>query len=171
MDLSNLTQETLRALFSYDPATGVVTRLVCTANRHRVGERVGTRGARGYLQATIGSRKYMLHQLIWVWVHGSWAPADIDHINRVRDDNRLKNLRPATRSENNHNASLSQANTSGYTGVCWDVRRRQWLASIRFAGKTHNLGRYPTPELASAAYLSAKRIHHPTSPIHAGAQP
>ena len=157
-----LTRARLRELFDYDPETGVVTRLVRTANRHKVGEAVGTKGSRGYLQATVFGKKYPLHRLVWFWVHGVWPPYDVDHRNRMRTDNRIKNLRCATRAENNHNAGRSRANWSGYTGVAWDSARCKWLAQISVAGKSIHLGRFDSALRASAAYQAAKLIHHPT---------
>ena len=158
------TQQHLRELFDYDPRTGVVTRSLCTANRHTQGEIVGTKGARGYLQATVNSLKYPLHRLIWCWVHGTWPTDDIDHINRVRDDNRIENLRIATRSENNHNAGPNRANTSGHRGACWDKSKGLWAANIGVNGRTQFLGRYATAEEAGRAYLAAKLKYHPTAP-------
>jgi hypothetical protein len=160
-----LTQEYLRSLFDYDAETGVLTRKICTANRHKLGEIVGYSGARGYRQAMAGGRKYMVHNLIWMWVHGKFPEGVIDHINRVRHDNRLANLREVTRSENNHNMSISSANWSGFTGAAWDKSRSQWLASIRANGKQHHLGRFNTPQEASAAYLAAKAVYHLTAPL------
>lgn len=160
-----LTQEYLRSLFDYDPETGVFTRLKCTANRHKLGEVVGYSGARGYRQAMAGGKKYMVHHLVWMWVYGRLPSGDIDHINRIRHDNRIANLREVSRSENNHNAGLSRANWSGFTGAAWDKSRSQWLASIRAAGKQHYLGRFNTPQEASAAYLAAKAVYHPTAPL------
>lgn len=160
-----LTQEYLRSLFDYNAETGVFTRLVCTANRHKVGEAVGHSAARGYRQAMAAGKKYMVHQLVWMWVYGYLPPNDIDHINRNRSDNRLANLREVTRSENNHNMGISRANWSGYTGVAWDKSRCLWLASIKADGKQHHLGRFKTPQAASAAYLAAKAVYHPTAPL------
>lgn len=160
----SLTQARLKELLDYNPETGLVTRLVCTANRHKVGEIVGAKGARGYLQATIYSKKYMLHRLIWLWVHGVWPTNDVDHRDRNRANNKLGNLREATRSENNHNSGLSRANWSGFKGVAWDKNRCLWVATICAAGKSHRLGRFKTPEAASEAYLAAKKIYHPTAP-------
>ena len=160
-----LTQEYLRSLFDYNAETGVFTRLTCTANRHKLGETVGYSGARGYLQAMAAGKKYMVHQLVWMWVYGYLPPNDIDHINRNRSDNRLANLREVTRSENNHNMRISRANWSGYTGVAWDKSRCLWLASIKADGKQHHLGRFKTPQAASAAYLAAKAVYHPTAPL------
>lgn len=161
----SLTQARLKELLDYNPETGLVTRLVCTANRHKVGEIVGAKGARGYLQATINSKKYMLHRLIWLWVHGVWPANDVDHRDRNRANNKLGNLREATRSENNHNSSLSKANWSGFKGVAWDKSRSLWMASIQANGESHHLGRFATAALASVAYQAAKNIYHPTAPV------
>ena len=160
-----LTQARLRELFDYDPETGVFIRKLCTANRHKLGEVVGYPGARGYRQVRAGGKTQMLHRLAWLWVHGVWPEFDVDHKNRNRADNRIDNLRPATRSENNHNAGISSANWSGFTGVAWDKSRCLWLASIRAKGKQYHLGRFPTRIEASAAYQAAKLTYHPTAPV------
>lgn len=163
MSKSILTQSRLRELLDYNPETGVFTRKLCTANRHKPGEVVGHSAARGYLQAMAGGKKHMLHRLAWFWVHGEWPEFDVDHKNRIRTDNRIDNLRPATRSENSHNAGISSANWSGFTGVAWDKSRCLWLASIKANGKQHHLGRFPTRVEASEAYQAAKLIYHPTA--------
>lgn len=157
-------QALLRKLFDYDPHTGVVTRLVCTANRHTPGEQVGYLAARGYLQAGVFATKYYLHRLIWMWVYGTWPVNKIDHVNRVRSDNRLINLREVSNAENCHNTSRQTRNWSGYTGVAWDKNRCLWLAQITVSGRHFHLGRYSTPAEASVAYQAAKAIHHPTAP-------
>lgn len=161
------TQEELRKLFHYSPVTGLMTRKVCTANRHTEGELVGTYGARGYLQVGIYSKKYPAHRIIWCWMTGSWPEHDVDHINRDRSDNRWENLRAVTRSENNHNLGMSRRNKSGHKGVHWDKARGKWLVNIRADGKTHHIGRYDDLETATDAYRAAKSIHHPTAPNHA----
>lgn len=158
-----LTQKDIQELFAYDPKTGFVTRLKKTANRHKVGERVGTPGGRGYLQVTIGRKKCPLHRVIWCLVYGVWPVGDVDHRNRIRSDNRLTNLREASRSENNHNASPNRRNTSGARGVCWDKSRGKWTVHIHADGKQHHLGRFDELDKARDAYLSAKALYHPTS--------
>lgn len=165
MSKSILTQSRLRELLDYNPETGVFTRKLCTANRHKQGEAVGYSGARGYRQAMAEGKKHMLHRLAWLWVHGTWPEFDIDHKNRNRADNRIDNLRPATRSENNHNIGTSRANWSGFTGVAWDKSKRLWVANISANGKQYFLGRFKDPALASAAYQAAKLIYHPTAPV------
>ena len=88
------------------------------------------------------------------------CPTDkiIDHINRIRHDNRKSNLRIISRQENNHN----QSNTKGCS---WHNRDKVWSANIRVNMKLIHLGTYKTQAEARAAYLEAKKIYHPTAPI------
>ena len=158
-------QAELRRLFSYNPVTGLVTRRVCTANRHTEGELVGTKGGRGYLQVTVRSKKYPLHCMIWCWLYGVWPTTDVDHKNRDRADNRKHNLRLATRSENNQNAGMSSRNSSGRKGVCWDKSRQLWTVHISVNHKQIHLGRHADLDVAAAAYQSAKAIYHPTAQV------
>jgi hypothetical protein len=86
--------------------------------------------------------------------HGEW-PGDIDHINGVKADNRLCNLREVTKSQNARNVGISWANTSGFKGVSWDKRSRRWQALIRAEGRLKKLGTFATREEAALAYRTA----------------
>jgi len=80
----------------------------------------------------------------------------IDHINHERTDNRAENLRWATTSENNMNASIKSNNTSGYPGVYFDKRRNKWVARISINGKETQLGYFLTIEEAIEARKQAE---------------
>lgn len=86
---------------------------------------------------------------------GAWPAEQIDHINRRPDDNRLVNLREASRAENMWNSSLSCRNTSGFKGVTFFRRAGKWMARIKFNGQSHFLGLFTTAEEAHAAYCKA----------------
>jgi hypothetical protein len=100
--------ELLRSLFLYDPVTG---RLFHKANRRRV--KAGsyadsTRRADGYRQVALrlDGKQYQLkaHRVAWILAHGAIPDGlQIDHINGIRDDNRLCNLRLVTQRENDQN--------------------------------------------------------------------
>lgn len=97
-----LTAERLRELLTYDPETGEFRWRYTRGCRAR-GQIAGTVTCLGYLTIAIDGRKYKAHRLAWLHVHGEWPYPEIDHINRIKLDNRLVNLRRATRAENNAN--------------------------------------------------------------------
>jgi hypothetical protein len=150
-----ITAERLRELLHYDPETGVFTRRVSTNNAYRVGDIAGGINSQGYLQIRLDKRLYKAHRLAWLYVHGELPPADVDHINGIKNDNRLGNLRPATRSQNQANMRKHDANTSGYKGVSWNQQHRKWRANIRVNGRLKYLGAFDGPAEAHAAYLRA----------------
>lgn len=155
--------EKLRArvieLFNYDQATGLFTRRVGVQGGGRAGSVAGTL-SHGYVRIRIDGKLHSAHRLAWLVVHG-YMPDELDHINLIKDDNRIENLRPATRSENQRNKGKQSNNTSGYKGVYWDKSKGKWHARAQDAnGKQKFLGSFPTPESASAAYNDfASNLH------------
>jgi hypothetical protein len=102
-DVSDLDHSALRALLDYDPDTGVFTWRNPRTYWHKVGDVAGSVNGRGYRILGICGRYYAEHRLAWFYVHGAWPTHTIDHINRVRTDNRIANLRDVTMRENNLN--------------------------------------------------------------------
>jgi hypothetical protein len=99
---------------------------------------------------------------------GQWPKREIDHRNRVRDDNAWDNLREATSRQNKINSALKRSNRSGFRGVCFDNGRQKWRADIRDKGKRRTLGFYDAPELAAAAYAAAAlKMHGPFAVVDA----
>src|SRR6185369_10895033 len=94
----------------------------------------------GYWRIFIYGKAYLGHRLVWLYVYGEWPRGDIDHVNRTRSDNRLCNLRVATRSQNLGNMGRRPVNTSGYKGVTWHKRAEKWLAQISVNRKNIYLG-------------------------------
>jgi hypothetical protein len=91
---------------------------------------------------------------------GRWPQFEIDHRNGIHDDNRWENLRDGTKSYNLQNQRKAHRNNKiGLLGV--GKKRDGFQARIHLNGKTRYLGSFPTPELAYAAYLEAKRELHP----------
>ena len=151
-----ITQEKLKEYFTYDKDTGLFTRKLVRSNRVDMDEPVGYNCA-GYLQVAIKTdktRKYLLHRLAWLYVHGEF-PKQIDHINHDRMDNRLVNLRAVTNSTNSKNRSVQSLNTSGITGVSYDKSRGRWLAQIKVDYKKIFLGRFKNKEDAVKARMEA----------------
>lgn len=156
-----LTQERLKELLHYDPETGAFTWLVTKNNRKaKNGDKLCSIGCGGYLRVSIDRKRYLLHRLAWLYVNGKLPTDQIDHINRIRSDNRICNLRLATDSENRQNMSISQKNTSGHTGVTFYKRDKTWQAQIFLDYKNHFLGRFKNIESAIEARKNAKANLH-----------
>src|SRR6267378_3706505 len=109
----------LRWLLEYDPVTGIFVRLT---GRYR-GKQVGYINPRGRLMIGLGRQKYFAHRLAWLYVHGKWPDGELDHINGDASDNRIVNLRPATRSQQNANCPARRTNALGIKGVSLDRGR------------------------------------------------
>jgi hypothetical protein len=154
-----LTQERLKELLSYNPETGVFIRRI-NWGKTRKGDFAGTLRPDGYLQIAIDRRFYLTHRLVWFYVYGYWPNKQVDHVNRVKTDNRIENLRDATPSENQWNTGKQNNNTSGYTGAFWDKRRNKWRAKLSVSCRVIYCGQYDTPEEAHTAYLAAKEQQH-----------
>lgn len=152
--MSDLTAARLRAVLSYDPATGIFTRRQTTCPRLKPGCAAGTTTVYGYVRVQVDGHIYPAHHLAWLHVHGEWPVGILDHANGERSDNRIANLRPATISQNKANSKLRQDNQSGFKGAYLAPNGR-WRAQIRCNGKLRSLGRFPTAEQAHAAYAKA----------------
>ena len=150
-----LTQSELKKLLSYDPETGDFAWIV----GKRAGKKAGSNLA-GYLVIKISGKKYLAHRLAWLYVYDKIPASDIDHINRIKNANWIKNLRECSRTENLWNIGISQSNTSGFKGVSWCKQSGKWRARILIYGKSNHLGLFTTAESASEAYNSkALNLH------------
>lgn len=139
----------LREMFSYDPISGALFRgnRLCRA-----------KDTYGYFVVGIDYRLYKAHRVIWALVHGAWPQGHIDHIDGVRDNNRLSNLRDVGRFENMQNMRRAHKDSaSGYLGVHWSPRLNHWRAQVTVRGIHRVVGGFTTPELAHHAYVELKR--------------
>lgn len=170
-----MTAEELRVLLSYAPETGLFTWLLPTGNRAKKGRIAGKISGAGYVYIGLRGKSFLAHRLAWLYVHGSWPVAQIDHINRIRVDNRLCNLRSISASGNMQNLPNRKDNTSGMRGVVWRKDISKWQAQIRVGGQHFGLGVFSLAEDAEAAYIAAVAAYHPyatqnkKAPVVAGA--
>lgn len=155
----NLKLDDLKKALIYDTNTGL---FIWSAPKKKVvvGAVAGSLQPTGYIAIKLNGVAYLAHRLAWFYVHGKWPLDQIDHINGVRDDNRLSNLRESTRSQNHQNKIAPCTNTSGAKGVSWSKKDGAWRARVKLEGKEHFLGNFSTVEAASAAAIQGReRLH------------
>jgi len=157
---STVTLERVKELLNYDPETGLFTWLQRRNQIISAGDKAGYVSTSGHISICIDSYRVLAHRAAWAIAYGEWPSTDIDHINGDPADNRIANLRMVSRGHNLQNQRKAHRDSkSGLLGV----RKigKKWFAKIMASGVLYNLGRFLTPEEASAAYLKAKRELHP----------
>ena len=150
---SLLSAERARELLAYDPETGTLRWKVRVSQSMLAGSIAGTTDSYGYVRVIIDKRTYRAHRLAWLIVHGQWPENELDHKNLLRSDNRLSNLREATRSQNMFNKKVYANNTSGHTGI--SKRGSKFRAVYGRNGRPVAIGTFATLEAAIAAREAA----------------
>lgn len=174
-------QSTLHKLLMYDPHTGVLSWRLRPAeffansgrggsegqasrwNGRWAGKRAGTLHKQsGYIYLSLpkvggGSIRVLGHRTIWCHFFGVWPKLQIDHVNGLRHDNRIANLREASNKHNARNMTLMASNTSGVCGVYWERSVGKWCAQIIVDGKRVYLGVFDKIDGAISARKAADR--------------
>lgn len=152
----------VRELFHYCPDTGVFTRRVGRPggrNTH-VGATVGSMGKDGYRYIRYDKKLHLAHRWAWLYVYGEWPVNEVDHLNGIKDDNRICNLRLASRGQNRANSRVNKNNKLGIKGVYYRGDKKAFSATIRANKKSYHLGYFKSAEAASEAYATAaSRLH------------
>lgn len=156
---TNTTQARLKELFSYDEKTGDLTRILDIGGA-KIGDIAGSM-KRGYKTIRVDGSSYYAHRLVWLYVYGHFPKLMLDHINRIRSDNRLVNLREVSVSENNQNTSISKNNSTGYSGISFHKATGKYQARIGVDGKSKYLGIFISIKNAIVAQTEAKLKYHP----------
>lgn len=151
--------EILRKLIRYDPETGDLiwrARLPDERTSNHQAKRFTTvfagkpalncinRG--GYKVGTVLNIRTSAHRVAWAIYHGVWPEGEIDHINHIRSDNRIKNLREVSSAQNARNRSLHRNNKSGFVGVFWIKKLQIWRVTIRYKNQIKFLGHFKCKE-------------------------
>jgi hypothetical protein len=144
----------LKEYLDYNKDTGLFTWNK-SKGRAKAGSVAGTPHSHGYVNIMVSGHMFYAHRLAWLYHYGNIPDVGIDHINMIKNDNRIQNLRLATQSQNQGNITKRVDNKSGYKGVSWSKGCKKWLAQITLNGKAFNLGVYETKEKAYAAYCEA----------------
>ncbi len=151
----DVSRERVLEVLSYDPETGNFHWRVRCSPRAPIGSVAGVIHPWGYRIIGIDGRDYKAHRLAWLVVKGIWPIEDIDHVNRIRSDNRIVNLREATRSENLCNKAVAHSSGTGVKGVQFNKKAKKFQARIQKNGLSKYLGLFNTLEDARVAYARA----------------
>lgn len=157
-----LDADTAHQVLAYDASTGLLRwRIRMNYRCAEAGSIAGHRNRQGYITVGFGGRLYQAHRVIWLMAFGRWPSGPLDHINGVRDDNRLCNLREATVAINNQNKRRAyRTSKTGLPGVTKKSLGGGFQAAVTTNGRHTYLGTFATAAAAHEAYLIAKRRLH-----------
>lgn len=150
---NKLTAEVAREFFRYDEHIGKIF-WIKSRKRINVGDEAGSPTHHGYRIVGIFGKRYLSHRLAWLIATGNWPENEIDHINGDTSDNRLVNLRPATRRQNSANRRNWPLGVSGLRGVS-RKGKYLWKARINTGGGEKHLGVFESKNEAHEAYRQA----------------
>lgn len=142
----------------YDPDTGEFTWLKFRAGYIKPGDKAGSLRNDGYVHIKYNGRVFKAHRLAWYFTHGYFPENPIDHINCVKSDNCIKNLREVSHVCNLQNREVYTNNTSSITGVSYHKCRGKWRANIRLLNKQIYLGHYTSKLDAALARFNAELV-------------
>jgi hypothetical protein len=149
--------EVLEATFVLTDSGRLINKIGRTSRK--LGAYADDNYRREYRTVYVAGKLRFAHRVIWKMVHGT-EPEYLDHINGDPTDNRPRNLRAATHSENMMNAKVHRQSASGVKGVHLRKDNGQWRAYLSKDGKRKSLGQFPTIEQAQSAMTEARKIIH-----------
>lgn len=149
--------EALRAaaLHAFEYRDGVLYWKNPASSRIEIGREIGTKDSKGYLSVRLGYTHHRVHRLIFL-MHNGYLPEFIDHIDGDKLNNRIENLRAATKSQNSQNTGMISNNTSGVRNVSWCRPRKKWVVAMKFYGKNRYIGAFEDLELAELVAYEAR---------------
>ena len=152
-------QSRLLELFSYDPKSGEL-RWRVSQRGASVGSLSGYVRSQGYRCVSVDGQQFLAQRLIWKLMTGCEPKAFIDHKDGDKDNNRWRNLREATKADNQQNCKKYATNTSSMKGVTWVPNLQKWKAVINANNYRHYLGVFSTfSDAAHARELAAEQLH------------
>ncbi len=129
---------------NYDPITGIIT--------NKFGKTLKSKDKDGYIIVRFEKRQIPAHRVGWFLLFGTWPNNQLDHINGIKDDNRLSNLREVTPRENQQNR-LSHRN-GRLPGTTYFKRINKWVAQTSIDSKQYHIGCFDTEKQAHEAYVN-----------------
>ncbi|EQB7353713.1 hypothetical protein BB775_10535 [Enterobacter roggenkampii] len=145
----------IRDLIDYNAETGVLTAKVNFSGR-QAGSVIGSQTWQGYYAFSLFGKKCFAHRLAWLLHYGEWPSQPIDHINGIKTDNSIRNLRLCSLSQNQFNKPTQKNNTTGVKGVYWNKRDKRYVASVQFNGKKYSAGHHKDIESAKEEVMKLR---------------
>lgn len=170
-----ITQEMLKALLDYDPATGTFRWRNASGRHGRIpaGSVAGNINiVSGYRLIGIGGsgKTFRASNLAWLWMTGEWPSKDVDHVNQSKSDDRFGNLRLATAQQNKQNSPKYRNNKSGFKGVHFAKDRGRYRAQVSVDGKCRVFGSFATAEEAALARdMAVREVYGDFASLNMGA--
>lgn len=159
--MNPITQEQAAEFLRYEPETGRLVWIKKASDKTMIGKRAGwQRSPGGYRQVGFKGQILYEHRLIWLLVTGRFPACQVDHINGIKDDNRLENLREASSSQNIVNIGAKRDNKSGAKNVHWCRTKQRWVAKVKLNGRTKHAGEFRDYEQAVEAAAAARAALH-----------
>lgn len=149
MKVEQITQKRIKELFEYKE--GKLYWRIQKSNRIKIGDRAGHLGNENYRKIRMDNCLYLEHRLIWL-MFKNYLPKELDHINGIRNDNRIENLREVNRNQNQWNRKKNKKGTSKYKGVYWNKELKKWRVEIQYYGTPIYLGDFDSEIEAAKAY-------------------
>lgn len=157
--MEDLIKDYLKDTLVFDGETGVFTWVGNRKCYPKAGKQAGIITTSGYRKIRVMQVFYYAHRLAWLMHYGHFPFGQVDHINGVRDDNRIQNLRDVDALTNAQNKRKAQANNKvGVLGV--SAYGNKFKAQIRTHGKQITIGVFDSAADAHLAYLNVKRVVH-----------
>jgi len=152
----NKLQSRFHELFAY--ADGKLIRKV-SAGSSKAGSVVNYKEPNGYLRVRVDNQRYTVHQVVFCMQHG-YIPKMLDHINGIKDDNRIENLRIANPSQNGYNKPLGKMCKSGVKNVKWESNMKKWQVRLKINKIPKIVGYFDNLELAELVAIEARNKFH-----------
>jgi hypothetical protein len=159
----DLSHDEVVEFLDYDPLSGLFRWKKSTSNRAPVGSLAGSSRGLGYLAIQLNGALCYSHRLAWFYIYKRWPAFDTDHINLDKRDNRIANLREASRAQNKWNIGPLSNNKSGAKGI----RKRLTLTGderfevqLQANGKQFYIGTFSSMCEAKLAHAQAAETHH-----------
>jgi len=150
-----------KVLELYDYKNGELYWKKSTNNKVKIGSKAGGNSVNsdGRKSISINKKRYLASRIIFLHQKG-YLPSMIDHVNGIKTDNCIENLRPATSLTNNQNAKIRSDNISGFKGISWSKDKKKWSVQIRINGKKKSFGHFKDLELADLVSQEARNKYH-----------